>query len=441
MISIAMKSIVVALCLGCAYGDSFTCPRDGCAKDNVMLQALQRETAEVDLFGGKVLKPGMIVAIHNDKFNRLMRLKSDGGVDGGAGVATKIHPDWQWEKFTVVDAGSGQIALHSPAHNRFLRMRVNAKGGWLDTCCKRNEGDLIDEWKWERFEEVPLGGGHFALFSPVHRRFIRMEGAKINTAGRVEKPILPKDWEWERFTAQVLKGAPKFPRVARQLKPGRQVAIRSAAFNRFLRLTDKGKVDAGDEAEKINPAWQWERFTVVNAGDGLIALHSKAHNRFLRMNSKHEIDTAGQQAVNALPKWWQWEKFLEVPLGGGKIALYSTAFHRFVRMNHNRADASASVIGPILPKEWTWEQWTVQLLNKKPPQVKPAPKPKPARKPQRSDYINVKGQCKSGRIGPKECNRACAMDKMPICWWDASGCIWIGDTDADDYGELCRKKR
>ena len=40
-----------------------------------------------------------------------------------------------WERFLVVDAGFGKIALHSSAHNRFLRMHranVDGFGGWKD---------------------------------------------------------------------------------------------------------------------------------------------------------------------------------------------------------------------------------------------------------------------------------------------------------------------
>ena len=29
-----------------------------------------------------------------------------------------------WEKFKVVDAGNGQVALHSAAHNRFARINI-----------------------------------------------------------------------------------------------------------------------------------------------------------------------------------------------------------------------------------------------------------------------------------------------------------------------------
>ena len=30
--------------------------------------------------------------------------------------------EWTWERFTVVDAGNGEIALHNTFHNRFVRM-------------------------------------------------------------------------------------------------------------------------------------------------------------------------------------------------------------------------------------------------------------------------------------------------------------------------------
>ena len=33
--------------------------------------------------------------------------------------------EWTWERFTVVDAGNGEIALHNTWHNRFVRMNTD----------------------------------------------------------------------------------------------------------------------------------------------------------------------------------------------------------------------------------------------------------------------------------------------------------------------------
>ena len=54
------------------------------------------------------------------------------------------------EALTVVDAGGGEVALHSAAHNRFVRVDgggagVSAGGG------ERDVDSLPDRWRSERF--------------------------------------------------------------------------------------------------------------------------------------------------------------------------------------------------------------------------------------------------------------------------------------------------
>lgn len=42
---------------------------------------------------------------------------------------------WDFELFIVVDAGDGEIALHSPSHGRFMRMESECR--WRESECIR----------------------------------------------------------------------------------------------------------------------------------------------------------------------------------------------------------------------------------------------------------------------------------------------------------------
>ena len=42
------------------------------------------------------------------------------GTDAERELADGLPRGWYWERFVVVDAGNGEIALHNSAHNRFL---------------------------------------------------------------------------------------------------------------------------------------------------------------------------------------------------------------------------------------------------------------------------------------------------------------------------------
>ena len=62
--------------------------------------------------------------------------------------------NWIWERFEVVDAGAGQIALYNPRHGRFARMNSN---GNMDSSPRVGRDALtarFPHWTWERFEGV-----------------------------------------------------------------------------------------------------------------------------------------------------------------------------------------------------------------------------------------------------------------------------------------------
>ena len=53
-----------------------------------------------------ILQPGNIIALHNTKENRFVRLNGNNKMDASTPKDFDKFPDgWKWEKFVVVDGG------------------------------------------------------------------------------------------------------------------------------------------------------------------------------------------------------------------------------------------------------------------------------------------------------------------------------------------------
>jgi len=147
---------------------------------------------------------GKLVAFHSKVHNRYIRMNKGNNCDTSDPKGVNDLPkNWGWEKFSVVDAGSGEIALHSSSHDRFLRM--NRKN--IDRSGKKGASKLPKGWTWERFKVVNAGGGEIALHNKVHNRFVRMKNSPrgrkhkdMDSSGEKSASNLPAGWTWERFT-------------------------------------------------------------------------------------------------------------------------------------------------------------------------------------------------------------------------------------------------
>ena len=103
---------------------------------------------------------------------------------------------WEWEKFKVVDAGSGLIALWSPTYKRFIRMN---DGNYLDKSGESASGTLPSGWTWEKFKVVDAGSGLIGLWNPRLRRFIRMNNGRIDRSSERSDGSMPSSWQHEKF--------------------------------------------------------------------------------------------------------------------------------------------------------------------------------------------------------------------------------------------------
>merc|ERR1719161_1859839 len=116
--------------------------------------------------------------------------------------------------------------------------------------------------------------------------------------------------------------------IAAPLPVGHVVALHNSIHNRFVKLTDGGAETSPTHAATDLPKdWTWERFLVVDAGNGEIALHNKVHNRFLRMNGE-KMDASAKADADKLTAGMTWEMFKVVDAGGGQIALHNKIHNR-----------------------------------------------------------------------------------------------------------------
>jgi len=117
--------------------------------------------------------------------------------------------------------------------------------------------------------------------------------------------------------------------------------------------------------DKFPTDWKWERFTVVDAGNGKFALHSRTFNRFVRVMGDRVDARAGVKGVSELPREWGSEMFTFVDAGDGLVALHSKVHNRFVRMDHNMSVNARGGVRDCdsLPDCWGSERFRVLNLT------------------------------------------------------------------------------
>merc|ERR1719326_919521 len=109
------------------------------------------------------------------------------------------------------------------------------------------------EWPWERFEEVDVGDGEIALWSKIHSRFIRlrdnphgnyMDGSDVVGSKFDLKP--KSEWTWERMKIKEIH-APSTEPYEKQLKAGEVIALHSYSHNRFIKMNAHSDMVRSDE--------------------------------------------------------------------------------------------------------------------------------------------------------------------------------------------------
>ena len=224
---------------------------------------------------------------------------------------------------------------------------------------------LPSSWKHERFVPVNAGNGEVALYCKAHKRFVEMrwDGHIRPKNQDINAQDLPRGWKAERF--QVVQGHPYF-----YFEPGTVITIYNWKHKRFIQMESNGKLKRSlfsYPSVRTGPSWKSTYFTVVDAGDGLIALHNKVYNRFLKMSSNREVTGTSTKDPLELPDNWNDSKYAVVPVGNKEIGLHSPEMGRFISMTSSNIKASYKRKAQDLPHSWKGEKFKARLSSTSPP--------------------------------------------------------------------------
>jgi len=244
------------------------------------------------------------------------------------------------------------IALFHAATRRFVQLRTDGIVSILDDDAVSPAN--IEPWRaWETFAVVIAGCGKIALHCAAHNRFLRVIGDNVDAhGGPMNITDLPPESEWpsERFTI-VDAGNGMY-------------AIHNSHHNRFIRVYN-GVVDTGGGVRKENElpsAFQWpsERFHIVIMKENSnlkfigrhIALFNCSTQQFVQMKSDGAVSILNSATPDNIEPWRTWETFRVVDAGYGKVALHCAAHNRFLRVDGERVNAlggpmSATDLPPV----------------------------------------------------------------------------------------------
>mmetsp|Transcript_6254 Transcript_6254/g.8224 ORF Transcript_6254/g.8224 Transcript_6254/m.8224 type:complete len:624 (-) Transcript_6254:590-2461(-) len=280
--------------------------------------------------------------------------------NGGPKDAEYLPSNWDTELFTVVGCNTGdhdyggEIALRNHKHGRFMRVcGTSVDGDGCDSSKMDKKEMLPDDCISERFMIVDAGGGSVAIQSARHDCFIRMDqkGAvkAVTSSGQ-------RVHEWERFTVVRMNGGDI-------LRPGSVVALYNTASRRFISCNAHNKDTTAPDERRQNKRREHfdfsrlpavchsERLTIVNAGKEEISLYSASHHCFVRVegnrvvfaddtststnnseNKAPEAVAAHHQRVHPFPRN-DAERFYLTNTEDGTVALYAKSAKTFLQMD------------------------------------------------------------------------------------------------------------
>ena len=213
------------------------------------------------------------------------------------------------------------MAFHNAKCQCFLRMRDNQKIDGSD----RKGGTIIRTRLGVRWPS-PMGDGEIGLYNERHGRFLRMNGANMDTSSHRNEFDMPSRsvWGWERFRVVVTR----LPRCDNR--------VTQAELNKYVNMPKGGgRLTSTSEKrwEHLPVDWIGPRWRVVWTFDGYMALHNTQSNRFMKVGSDNRMTSSSERTWSWIPNDWNRERFICVDAGDGEIALFHPYTNRFVRMN------------------------------------------------------------------------------------------------------------
>eukprot|EP00913_Durusdinium_trenchii_P017855 g16779.t1 len=333
--------------------------------------------------------------------NRYVKMTSNDLTLSPKKGADEFPAGWSAEKFLVIDAGKGRVALKNTRQNKVISIQstgdlvpadlpvpqcVDGKFG-LNFCsqwCNHEgfwgcgiskligkDGRNTDNQDWPGGTWRNLGAdgssremspsswvpvwtgknGEVAFHSPSGSAWMMM--TEDNMWGKTSYTAEQIMGSWTRY--KVVQPHPL-------LADGSIIALHCGKHKKFLSMGNSDMSSTKVKGKNNFPdSWLSAKFRVVDAGFGQIALYSDKHQRFIRLHGK-DLKRSSKQADKKLPGDWADERFTVV-YADGKLAFHNPTFNRFLRMNKNGADTSSVRNAEDLPDGWSWERF--ELVNAK----------------------------------------------------------------------------
>ncbi|CAE7248694.1 unnamed protein product [Symbiodinium sp. KB8] len=199
-----------------------------------------------------------------------------------------------------------------------------------------------------------------AFYNPKHGRWLQMNKGITDMTGSADQrggdgPFsLRLHWTYERFAVVDVGNG--------------EIALHNTLSNRFVKMEGlEMMVSSIKDVEDFPAGWNLERFRVVDAGDGMVALYHPVNHRFVTMDQNGHVYPSAPVEDARLPVHWSYERFYMMPVRNflepdTLVALYSNAHGRFLRMYQHASghcDLDSSPSGPSLPDTWTLERFRV----------------------------------------------------------------------------------
>ena len=148
---------------------------------------------------------GNIVALHSPAHNRFIRLCHDNNINGHGGQkdSDKLPVEWESEKFLVVQVAESTFAFYSVPHGQYICMNKDHK------VSGRTLTELEDASNDQHhFLVRNEGWGRISLLSVPQGSFVRMDqNGNISGNAKVAR-------EWEQYQVVLLMENPQFTREA-----------------------------------------------------------------------------------------------------------------------------------------------------------------------------------------------------------------------------------
>lgn len=136
--------------------------------------------------------PGSVVTLRDGHYAKLVSA-NNGTASERLLVASVTAAAGDWEKFTVIDAGGGQVALRCLANN--LYVCAESGGGGVLRANRSSVGP------WEKFTWIDNADGSSSLLAAVNSRYACSEGSGLIANRTAIGP-------WEKFTVSAAAAGP-----------------------------------------------------------------------------------------------------------------------------------------------------------------------------------------------------------------------------------------